>query len=349
MEAVRLFGKEDLRVVDVEEPSCGEGDVIVETGAATICGTDIRIYSNGAGHIDETHPVTLGHEISGTVAQSGALFRDAYPEGTRVAVAPNYGCGVCDRCVSGNTQLCKDFRAIGIHEDGGFTRFVRIPEQAVRQGNIVRLPDNVSFREAALIEPMSAVYNAYERCSRDPGESVLIMGAGPIGLMHAKLYRATGAGPVILSDLLEERLEICRREDASFTTVQAEGVEEVVREVTEGKGVDVAIVAAPAPAAQEQALGLAALNGRVMFFGGLPGSKAEVPLNSNLIHYKQLYVTGVTRQNLRQYRQTLRLMANGILDLGSVFTHRYELSQAPEAFENVRRGVGLRSGFSAGE
>jgi L-iditol 2-dehydrogenase len=347
MQAARLFGKEDFRTVEVPEPESGSADMVLQTGAALICGTDIRIYSNGLPHITPDHPVTLGHEISGTIVRVGAAFADRYQEGMRVAVAPNYGCGVCDRCVSGNTQLCPNYTAIGIHSDGGFAEFVRIPEQAVRQGNVVPLPDSVSFTEAAMVEPLSAVYNGFERSHREPGERVLIFGAGPIGVMHAKLYRAAGAGMIIMNDINEERLKQAKQVEPSITTCVGEEAREVVNELTGGEGVDISVTAAPAPAAQQLAVELTGLEGRVVLFGGLPKDKAKVPLDSNAIHYKQLWVTGITRQNLRHYREMLKLIETRVIDLTGIFTHSYKLSEASTAIENARSGVGLRSGFEA--
>lgn len=347
MQAARLFGKEDFRIVEVPEPDNDSAEMILQTRAALICGTDIRIYSNGLPHISEDSPVTLGHEISGTVAEVGSVFADAYTPGMRVAVAPNYGCGVCDRCVSGNTQLCRDYRAIGIHSDGGFAEYVRIPEQAVRQGNVVALPDSVSFSEAAMIEPLAAVYNGFERSHREPGERVLIFGAGPIGVMHAKLHRAAGAGQIIMNDINEERLKQVREVEPSVTTCLGEEVREMVNDLTKGEGVDISVTAAPAPATQQLAMELTGLDGRVVLFGGLPKDKSLVEIDTNAIHYKQLWVTGITRQSLRQYRATLKLIENRVIDLTGLFTNSYKLSEAGEAIQNARRGIGLRSGFEA--
>lgn len=347
MQAARLYGKEDLRVVDVAEPDIGEADILLQPKSALICGTDIRIYSNGLPHISPDHPVTLGHEMSGTVAAVGPAFAGQYPEGLRVSVAPNFGCGVCDRCISGNTQLCRSYSAIGIHSDGGFAEYVRIPEQAVRQGNVVEIPESVSYSEAAMIEPLSAVYNGFERSHRSPGERVLIFGAGPIGVMHAKLYRAAGAGLVIMNDINEARLKQVKAVEPTVITALGEEVRELVNDLTAGEGVDISVTAAPAPAAQQLAIELTGLDGRVVLFGGLPKDRSKVELDANAIHYKQLWVTGITRQNLRHYRESLTLIEERVIDLSGIFTNSYKLSEAAEAIDSARNGVGLRSGFES--
>ncbi|WP_455382093.1 alcohol dehydrogenase catalytic domain-containing protein [Salinispira pacifica] len=340
MKAVRLFGKEDLRVVEVEKPKPAAGEILVRGGAALICGTDVRMYKNGASVV----PVTLGHELAGTIEALGPGVTH-YREGMRVAVAPNMGCGVCDECVSGHTELCAELRALGINLDGGFADYFIVPAAAVSQGNVVELGEQISFQEAAIAEPLSCVYNSFERCHTQPGDSVLVIGAGPIGLMHAKLHKLAGAGRVMIHDINESRLAICKRDDESFITVGPDQPKERVYELTGGRGADVVITAASAPATQQFAFQVAALNARVIFFGGLPKGKEQVSLDTNVIHYKMITVTGTSRQSLRQYRQCLKLIDQGVLDVRGIITRTMPLEQAQEAIETVVRGEGLKTGF----
>ncbi len=340
MKAVRLFGVDDLRVVDMGIPEIGSGDVLLRTKAALICGTDVRMLKNGA----KSSPLTLGHELAGVIEAVGRDVR-TYRPGQRVAVAPNYGCGVCDHCVSGQGQNCATLRALGIHEDGGFAEFVRVPAMAVAQGNISPIEDDVSFAEAAIAEPLSCVYNSFERAHLKPGESVIVIGAGPIGLMHAKLYKLAGAGLVMMCDVNAERLAACVKEDASFVAVPSEGAKDRVMELTHGAGADVVITAASVAAVQQMAFGLAALNGRVIFFGGLPTGKEMVALDTNIIHYKMITVTGTSRQSLAQYRACLNLIGRRLVDVRSVITGTWPLDGAAEAFASSIRGEGLKSGF----
>lgn len=340
MKAARLLGKDDLRVISVPDPVTGEGDLLVRVRAALICGTDVRMLKNGA----KVLPITLGHELAGVVEEVGSAVH-GYRTGMAVAVAPNYGCGVCDECVAGRTHHCAKLQAIGIHVDGGFAEHVRVPAAAVAQGNVCPIPEGLSFGEAALAEPFSCVYASFERARLAPGEAVLIIGAGPIGLMHAKLYRMAGAGLVMIHDLNEARLAVCAREDPSFVTLGPDGVKERVLELTHGRGADVIVTAASSAATQQLAFQLPALDARVIFFGGLPPGKEIVPLDTNVIHYKQITVTGTTRQSLAQYRQALRLLASGRLPVRSVITAMVPLEKAPEAFAAAARGEGLKSGF----
>ncbi len=341
MKAIRLFGPDDLRVVELPVPEPGAGEILLRTGAALICGTDVRMFRNGAKNL----PLTLGHEFAGTIAAIGEGVR-GYAPGMRVAVAPNFGCGVCDRCVAGDTHLCAALSAIGVTMDGGFAEYVLIPAAAVTQGNLSPIGDSVSFAEAAMAEPLSCVYNSFERSQVRPGESVLVIGAGPIGLMHAKVYKMAGAGLVMINDMNEERLAVCKNEDPFFVTIGPGSVKEKVLALTGGRGADIVVTAASVPAVQQAAFELAGLNARVIFFGGLPAGKEIVPLDTNVIHYKMITVTGTSRQNLRQYRTCLDLIRQGLIPVANILTASFGIGEAAAAFDLSVRGVGLKTGFA---
>jgi threonine dehydrogenase-like Zn-dependent dehydrogenase len=158
MLSLKLYGPNDIRLAETEIPVINDNELLVKTDAAAICGTDIRMWQNGYKGVDEEHPLTLGHEFSGTIVKAG---KDVpfYKEGMQVAVQPNIGCGICDRCVSGNFHLCDDYRAFGINMDGAFAEYIRIPADAVLRGNLMLLPEGVTPAEAAVTEPLSCAYN----------------------------------------------------------------------------------------------------------------------------------------------------------------------------------------------
>lgn len=343
MKAIQLFAKEDLKLVELPKPSIQADEILLACKAGLICGTDLRMFANGHRHSPDA--LTLGHELSGVIESVGSGVGGNYRIGMRVAVAPNYGCGLCDSCIGGNTQSCQAFQALGIQVPGAFAEYVVIPARAIRQGNIVELPDHVSFEEGAMIEPFSCVYNAFERCHTQVGDTVLVIGAGPIGLMHAMLHKAAGAGKVLISDLSAARLAMVREFDADFIAVSGTNTEAEVMQITQGKGCDVVITAASAPAIQTLSFELAALNGRVLFFGGLPAGKEMVSLNTNIIHYKQITVTGMSGQNLRQYRTSLKMVANGQINLKKILTHSFTLDRYQEAFSCAKSGDALKVGF----
>lgn len=340
MKAALLYGKEDLRIEEVPVPEISENEILLKVKAALLCGTDIRMYRNGAKNADKDHPLVLGHEFAGIIEKTGKNVK-RYTPGMKVAVAPNMGCGVCDRCVSGNTQQCVDYYAFGISIPGAFAEYVKIPEDTIRQGNIVEFSD-VSFAEAALAEPFSCVFNAYEHYRVYPGDVVLIVGAGPIGLMHAKLAKISGASAVIINDISRERLDLCVSIDPFFIPAGPDTLKDIVAKVSAGRGLDVAVTAAPAPQAQTMVLELMNLEGRVSFFGGLPADKQIVGLNTNLIHYNQIAVSGTSRQNLRQYRKTLELITRKVVGVKDLITDTYRLENVGSALEKAGKGLGIK-------
>jgi L-iditol 2-dehydrogenase len=342
MLAAYMYGKNDLRLKEVDKPQTGENEVLIKVKSAAICGTDVRMLQNGYKGITPDSPRILGHELSGVIDAVGKNVV-MYREGMRVTVAPNMGCGICNACVRGEGHLCRDYKALGINIDGGFAEYVIVPEAAVRQGNIVELKDNVSFEEAAINEALSCVYNGFDRCDIRPGDTVLIIGAGPIGIMHAKLARLAGASKVMINDISNERLQVCRNIDKGFTTLESEGLKENVMNLTSNEGVNICITACPAPQAQILALELIAVNGRINFFGGLPADKQEVTLNTNLIHYRMPIVTGSTRASILQFRKTLEFISAGILDVNDLISQRIPLRNIHKGFEYAESAKGLKN------
>jgi len=342
MLAAKMFGIEDVRVVRVEIPKIAAGELLVEVKSVGICGTDLRMIKNGYPGIGEETPRSLGHEISGVVRQVGDGVQ-GYREGDRVAIAPNMGCGICDPCSKGDGHLCANYQALGVQLDGGFAEYVRVPEAAVRSGNVVLLPDQVSYEQAALIEPLSCVYNGILQCPVHLGDDVLIIGAGTIGILYAQLVKRAGAGRVFITNRSPERLRLCEAIDPQLRTMEAATLNEAIMDATGGKGVDVCVTANPSPEAQQQAVTLTAMNGRINFFGGLPKASEQVVLNTNLIHYKQLVVTGSTKANNHHFRKTMQFIAMGMVDSDRLITGRYRLEEIGQALASARSGQGIKT------
>lgn len=344
MIATFLYGPNDLRLREVDPPAPGPGEVIVRIESASVCGTDIRMLRNGHPFASEENPLIIGHEMAGRVAETGEGITE-WKTGERVCVAPNYNPVSSKLTMMGLGHLDPDYRALGIHEHGAFAEFVKIPAIAVRQGNLFRVPDGLSLAEAALVEPLSCCFSAFEKARTAPGDTVLIVGAGPIGVMHAKLSRMAGAGEIILNDRHPERLALAKNLDPRMHTVTGDPGK-IVRQLTDGAGADVIITACPSPEIQSRAIELAAVNGRVIFFGGLPKDRACVPLDANLIHYRQIEVTGTTRQSLSQFGQTLALLAARVLRVDDVITSEHPIAEAKQAITTAGSGGGLKARIS---
>lgn len=342
MLAALLYDKNDLRLEEVKTPDFMENEILLQVKSAAICGTDVRILKNGYKGITPDSPRILGHEFSGVIVGVGSKVK-GYCNGMRVTVAPNMGCGICNACIRGEGHLCNDYRALGINLDGGFAEYIVIPAEAVERGNVIQLADNVSFDEAALNEALSCVYNGFLKCNIRPGDSVLVIGAGPIGIMHAKLAKMAGASKVYINDLSKERMDVCRKIDPSFITVNSDELDDYISDDTNGEGVNVCITACPSPVAQAKALEITAINGRINFFGGLPADRQNVSLNTNLIHYKQLAVTGSTRASVMQFRKTLEFITTGIVDVKGLISNRMQLKDIHKGFELASDAKGLKN------
>ncbi|MCE5344406.1 MAG: alcohol dehydrogenase catalytic domain-containing protein [Eubacteriales bacterium] len=348
MLAAKLFGPEDIRVLECPIPEIGEDELLLKTSAAALCGSDLRMIANGYEGVDAVHPLTLGHEVSGVIEKVGKNVTDYHP-GMRIAIAPNYGCGVCDECVRGDTHLCADYQAFGINMDGGFAEYMRVPSRLITQGNLMVLSQDFPMEVAAILEPFSCVLNGQERANVHLNDTVLVIGAGPIGVMHAMLAKALGASKVMIRDMSLERMLNCKQIDPWFITVPEENLTQAVMRHTNGRGVDVCITACPSVQAQADALQLMAMCGRVLYFGGLPVGNDQVTLHTNLIHYRQLQISGSTRTNTRQYREVAKMLAAGRIDLAPIITTRYPLFDFKKAVENARKGQGLKTVIEFGK
>lgn len=322
-----------VRVVDAPVPQIGRGEVLIRVRAASLCGTDLRIARRGHGSIPQGTQRILGHEVVGEIVEVGEGVTDL-KEGMLVLVAPNYGCGKCRFCIAGAQHHCPYGKALGITEDGGFAEYMRIPEEAVRQGNIFPLPPETNPVEFSFVEALACVVHGFLPLSVTFRDTVLIYGAGPIGLMFLELAHLSGVQDVWVADISPSRLERAATRGAKTILVGERKVTDVLQDV------DVVIVAAPAPDAQKEALEVAGVFGRVNFFGGLPPGVPEVPLATNLIHYKELLVTGTTRSNNFHVRLALDLLLRKQLDLSYLVSHTLPL-------EAIEEGLQLMEGKDA--
>lgn len=341
MKALRLHGAKDLRLENIEKPTVGPDEFLVRVKAATVCATDIRWYTYSNARFK--FPRVLGHEFAGDVEKVGANLTNYLEVGMRVTAIPNMYCGRCRYCVTGRHELCDSRYALGIDIDGAFAEYLRIPREAFKTGGVCEVPDSLSYEEAALVEPLSCCLHGQELAQTRVGEIVTIIGAGSMGLMHVALSKAIGASKVIVSEIDDERL----REAANFgadclINPLKEDLASRISEFTDGHGADVVIVAVGSPAAQQQALSIAAKGGRINFFGGLPAGGEIVPLNANLIHYKEVFVFGTSGQSVYDFRKTLELVSTGVLDVKRFITHRFPLDEALKAFETASSKAGWK-------
>jgi L-iditol 2-dehydrogenase len=243
--------------------------------------------------------------------------------------------------ISGNNNMDPNFEAIGINLDGAFAEYMRVPARAINQGNLMDIAEDVDPAVAALVEPFACVLRGQNAVDVHYGDTVVVMGTGPIGVMHVMLANLRGAARVIVSEPGEGRRRRALDLGAD-RAVDPETLGEAIRQATHARGADVVIVAAPSKAAQEAALEVAAIGGRINFFGGLPKDDATIRFNSNTVHYRELIVTGTTACSTYDCLRALELVNSGRIDLSPLITSRFPLKDANAAFAAAADGSNLR-------
>jgi L-iditol 2-dehydrogenase len=258
-------------------------------------------------------------------------------------------CGVCDFCLDGQYELCENYREIAQAWPGGFAEYVAVPEPCVKLGNVWAVPDRLEPVFAAISEPIASCVNAQERGHVGLGDTVAIVGAGPVGCIHASLARARGASRIYIADIAPDRLRMSEafEPDATIDAAQQDTVAEVMR-LTRDKGADVVITATPAPVASVQGVEMARKNGRILIFGGLPKSESKPGVDMNIIHYNALHVIGTTIFAPRHQRIALELMASGRIPVERLVTHRFPLEAFTEGAEMALAGKVLKAVFLPG-
>jgi L-iditol 2-dehydrogenase len=278
-----------------------------------------------------TLPWIIGHEVCGEVAALGAGYSGPWGVGDRLAVGPLAYCGVCDFCRSGQYELCEAYREIGQVWPGGFAEYMALPEACVRLGTVLPAPETLEPVYTAISEPVSSCVHAQEKGQVGLGDTLVVIGAGPVGCIHISLARARGASRVIVADIVDDRLDMAEPfgPDAVVNVTKTDLVAEV-RRLTGGKGADVVITATPAPLAPVQAVEMARKGGRILLFGGLPKEQSKPGVDINLIHYNALHLMGTTIFAPRHQRIALDLMASGRIPVEELVTHQFGLEAFAE-------------------
>jgi L-iditol 2-dehydrogenase len=342
MLAAVYHGPEDIRVEAVPRPEIGPDEVLIKVLNANICGTDLRIYKGGHRHYPPGAVRIPGHEVVGEIAELGAQVV-GYEVGQRVFVAPNMGYGRNRATISGNNNMDPDFQAIGINLDGAFAELMRVPALAIQQGNLMPIQDGVDPAVAALIEPLACVLRGQNAVNVHDGDVVVVMGAGPIGILHLKLARLRGALRVIVSEPSADRRQQALGLGADCVVDPLhDDLRAVVLAESGGRGADVIIVAAPSKAAQQSAIDIAAIGGRINFFGGLAKHDPFIQLDANTVHYRELVITGTTACSTYDCLRAADIVNSGRLELAPLITSRFPLREAVAAFAAAADGANLR-------
>ncbi len=331
MMAAMYYGAGDMRVEQVARPTPGPGEVLVRVHRCGICGSDLRTYRKAPPPGGFPVPRILGHEFAGTVAELGDGVT-AVGQGDRVAAAPATSCGQCFYCRKGAPTLCLNAQDFGTSQAGAFAEYVLIPARLVSQGGLVAIPDHLSDDEAALIEPLgTCVHGMVTRGHLQPGETVVVIGDGTIGLIQVMLAKHLGAGTVICAGHHDDRLEHARRFGAQVAVnTHHDDLQPAVDDASGGMGADLVMISVPNPQAFQQALPLVRGDGRMVVFGGVPkGSTTQ--LDPNIVHYEEVTITGSFNCNVQEFREAATLASQ--LPLAELVTHRVALARILDGFE----------------
>ncbi|WTW98973.1 zinc-dependent dehydrogenase [Streptomycetaceae bacterium NBC_01309] len=341
MKVARFHAPGDIRIGDAPEPVPGPGDVKIRVRNCSTCGTDLKIYRHGHHHI--VPPRVTGHEIAGEITEVGADVT-GWGVGDRVQVIAAIPCGRCGECRRGRMTVCPNQESMGYHYDGGFAESMVVPAKVLAVGGLHRVPEGIGYAEASVAEPLACVLNGQELARVGDGDDVVVVGSGPIGCLHVRLARSRGAARIFLVDINRDRLEraaVLVAPDETVCAGEDDPVERILK-LTEGRGADVVITAAASGEAQEAALRMAARQGRVSFFGGLPKDNPFIRCDSNLVHYRELTIVGANGSSPAHNATALDLIATGAVPVADLITHRMPLDGVLDALDTVGRGDAIK-------
>jgi len=341
LRAMIMEGIGQLNYREVDRPVPEPGGILVKVDTCALCATDIKLLTYG--HDAITYPHVLGHEIAGVVEEVTPGVKDLKP-GDRVALAPTLPCFSCWLCSQGAYTLCGEKKIFGYHYWGGFAQYVAVSRAGVENNLVKKVPEGVNLEEAALMEPLACVIHGQEEVDVRLGDTVVVLGLGPIGCMHIAVARARGATTIIAANRSSQtRLDMAKRFPADiYVNQQERDLKEVVMKATGGRGASVVIVATPAKAALSLAQEIVAPRGRISIFGGLPKNDPVIPLDANIVHYKEVTVHGSFSASPRDCDLALKLIAAGTINTGDFITHRLPLGKVAEGMDLIRRGECLK-------
>jgi L-iditol 2-dehydrogenase len=341
MQAAFLTGPGQLEIRDVREPVAPDDGLVLDVAACGICGSDLRRWKEGPPPgADSTIP---GHEAAGVVAEVGKNVT-AYAPGDKLAVAPDIHCGDCYYCRRGMYNLCDKLHFLGVTPGypGGFAEKMVLTGEVLQNGIVHKMPEGMSYTAAALAEPCCSVLALHRKIATDLGDTVVVMGAGPIGCLHVVVAKARGASVIVSEPLQPRRKLVGRFEPEAIVDPNSKDLRSIVHKLAGGLGADTVICANPVAETPTQAVELVRKAGKVVLFGGLPKTNPMVRLDSNRIHYGEIQVIGAFSYHPTMHELALRLLKDKVIPAELLITHTFELKDVAEAFETAAGGQALK-------
>jgi L-iditol 2-dehydrogenase len=340
MTAVLFEGREQMSVEEIARPRPANGEVLLKIAACGICGGDARSYFQGDHHTGVRR--IPGHEMAGVVVET-AGNGTPWKTGDRIALAADVHCGQCWYCRNELFNMCDKLRILGKHMDGGLADYMLLTRDILQNGIVNAVPEGLSLLHAAVSEPLCSILSSHDELAIERGETVAVIGSGPMGILHYELLRARGAN-VILIDRAAGRLARARDDFGAQLTVDASSEDPVerVRELTGGIGADVVICAAPSAAAVTQSVWIVRKRGRVGLFGGLPAAQKEAAIDINRVHYGEIRLIGNFSYHPSYHKRALDLLASGAIRADALIT-RYDIRDTRQGLLDIRDGNVLKA------
>jgi L-iditol 2-dehydrogenase len=329
MRVAMYYSNRDVRLEEMPVPQIGPGEVLMRVEASGICGTDLLEW-----YRLHKAPLVLGHEVSGVIAAVGEGVEHC-KAGDRICAAHHVPCNTCHYCLSGHHTVCDTLRRTNF-DPGGFAEYLRLPRINVDQG-LFSLPDEVSFEEATFVEPLACVLRGQRTAHLRPGCSVLVIGSGIAGLLHVQLARASGAGHIVATDVVDSRLEAARKFGADIAVQAEEYTPAYLRQVAEGRLADLVVISSGATSAINQALESVERGGTVLFFAPTePGVSVPVSVN-DLFWRNEITLTSSYGGSPADYAAALELIRAGRIRVRDMISHRLGLAETELGFQLVAR------------
>jgi L-iditol 2-dehydrogenase len=317
--------------------------VTLKVSACAVCGYDVRVFRNG--HRKVSPPVILGHELCGEIQKDIMVGEGrTIKAGSRVAVCPLIPCLNCPYCQVGDYNLCMKLKEIGSTSDGGFAQYVTIPEHLVKIGGLVPVPDTLTDEEAALLEPLACCLNSFSHMlPLAKASSVVIIGDGPMGLIHLQLFKRLSSSRVAIVGKVPARMEKSKAMGADAVFAYShETVADVLDFTGASSGAGAVVVATNNPAAFELATKVSGRNSKINVFAGMP-SRQTFLLDVNWLHYNQISITGTFSSTPKTLEQATKIAADKTIDLSAIVTHKYSLPEIEKAIDVTEKYYGLRA------
>lgn len=348
MKALLFLDTGKSSVEEIKKPIISDYDILMKVKACAICGTDIKLEKGSSTKLTKhgikniAFPRVTGHEFAGIIEKTGKKV-SGFNEGERINVSPVIPCTKCYFCNINHQEICDNKITIGFDIDGGFAEYIKIPEIAINSGCVHPLAKDISFEEATFVEPLAVVINSRQRSQIKPDDTILVIGAGPIGLLQVQVAKLSGTSKIIVADISKDRLDFAGEFGADILIDNSkDNLVEVVLKSTNGKGADVIMICASAKEPFSESVNCTNKMGRINYFAGLSKNDPLVEIDVNLIHYNEISITGTSDSTPEQNKKAMDLINNHKINVKNLITNRFPLEEYFKGLELAKSGKAIK-------